>query len=151
MRRRQLPVARQPHHERLLLEGRVGAGVGAALVGERGASHAAGTEGFEDGARARQQLGVVEPGLTPVLQDEREKALDIFRPGECGDGLLDAASDGGFDLRAGRLRQADRAHGVAMAAVDGAELVDERAVEVEEDRAEGHGPLDHGGWRTDRK
>src|SRR5258708_23726297 len=59
-------------------------------------------------------------------------------PGGPGYGVVEAAAGRRAHLGQGRLAQPEPAQGKDMAAVDGRKMVDERAIEVEEDGAETH-------------
>lgn len=69
---------------------------------------------------------------------DREDTGDVFRTRKAGDGVIESTADRLDDLFVGRFGQAEVAHRKRVTAVDGAKLVDERAVEIEENCAQRH-------------
>ena len=109
------------------------AGGGAVFVGEDGEGGAAGVEFFEKFARAGEEGDIVEHGGVPVGAVDRKGFGDAVGADEAADGELEAAADGAVDLLEGRRREAEFLHRVRVAAMDRGEMVDEGAVEVEEE------------------
>lgn len=106
------------------------------FVGENGELRAAGVQGLEQLKRAGEEYDVVEHRRVPVGAVDGERLRDARRTDERREGVFESSADGGADLRQGRRKQAELAHRVTVAAMDGGEVVDERAVEVEEDGGE---------------
>jgi hypothetical protein len=111
-------------------------GGGAEFVGENGGLGAGGADGGEDFAGAGEQDDVVEHGGVPVRAVDRERFGDAVGADERGDGVFEAAADGGANAFIRGRREAEFHHRVAVAAMDRGEVVDECAVEVEKDRGE---------------
>jgi len=117
-------------------------GVGVVLVGVDGDPDAPGLQAGEDLAAA----GV---GAQAMIHDRREMLAEeaggrrrVGLAGELDDGDVHGAADGAPDLLQGHAREAHHPHHVVIAAVDGLEVVDQRAVEVEKDgfrEGAGHG------------
>ncbi len=115
------------------------AGGWAVFVGEDGELGAAGVEFFEEFAGAGQKFDVVKHGGVPIRTIDREGFGDAVGADEAADGELETAADGVVDLFEGRRGQAEFLHRVRVAPVDRGEVVDEGAVEVEEEGFErGH-------------
>lgn len=87
----------------------------------------------EDFAGAGEQHDVVEHGGIPVGAVDRESFGDTVGADEGGDGVFESATDGGANALERGGGEAEFHHGVTVAAMDRGEVVDERAVEVEED------------------
>lgn len=116
-----------------------GAGGGAVFVGEDGAADAAGFEGFEEFAGAGEEGDAVEHVCVPVGAVDGEGFFEeggVFFAEEALDGDFEAAADGAVNLFHGGLGEAEGAHGVDVGFVDGGEVIEEGAIEVEEDGAE---------------
>ncbi len=109
------------------------AGGGAVFVGEDGEGGAAGVEFFQEFAGAGEKSDVVEHGGIPIRAIDGEGFGGALGTDQATDGEFDAAADGGVDLFERGRRQAKFLHRVRMGAVDRGEVVDERAVEVEEE------------------
>jgi hypothetical protein len=76
------------------------------------------------------------------LRKRRVAVGGVGFAGELDHRDVDGAADGAADLFQGDSRQPHHAHDVVIAAVDGLEVVDQRAVEVEKDgfrKGAGHG------------
>lgn len=112
------------------------AGGGAEFVGEDGELGAAGAEGAEDFEGAGEEDDIIEHSGIPIGAVDGEGGGDAGGTDEVGDGVFESATDGGADLREGGRREAELAHRVTVAAVDRGKVIDERAVEVEEDGGE---------------
>lgn len=109
------------------------AGGRAVFVGEDGELGAAGVEFFEEFAGAGEEGDVVEHGGVPIGAVDREGFGDAVGADEAAEGELEAAADGVVDLFEGRRREAEFLHRVRVATMDGGEVIDEGAVEVEEE------------------
>ncbi len=116
------------------------AGGGAVFVGEDGEFGAAVVEGFEEFTGAGEEGDVVEHGGVPVGAINREGFGGAFGSHEAADGEFEATADGVVNLFEGRRRKAEFLHRVRVAPMDRGEVIDEGAVEVEEEGFEiGHG------------
>lgn len=105
----------------------------AEFVGEDGELGAAGVQGFEEFACAGEQDDIVEHRRVPVGPVNGESLRDARGPDEGGDGVFESSADGRANLGKRWRGQAELAHRVAVAAMDRGEMIDERAVEVEQD------------------
>lgn len=105
----------------------------AEFVGEDGELGAAGVQGFEEFACAGEQDDIVEHRRIPVGSVNGESLRDARGPDEGGDGVFESSADGRANLGKRWRGQAELAHRVAVAAMDRGEMIDERAVEVEQD------------------
>ena len=114
------------------------AGGGAVFVGEHGGLTSGLLQGREELAGPRQELDVVEHRGVPIRAVNGERGREVFPSGQAGDGEFDAAADGRAHLRESRGGQAQFRHGVGVAAMDGGEVIDERAIEIKEDGAVAH-------------
>ena len=106
------------------------------FVGEDRQLGAASVQLFEQFASPGVELHVVEHRRVPVRLINRAGFGDAPGPGEPGDRVVESAAHGRAHLGGGRLGQAELAQGVGMGALDGGELVDQRAVEVEKEGGE---------------
>jgi len=105
----------------------------AEFVGEDGEPGAAGVQGFEEFACAWEQDDIVEHRRVPVGPVNGESLRDARGPDEGGDGVFESSADGRANVGQRWRGQAELAHRVAVAAMDRGEMIDERAVEVEQD------------------
>ena len=113
---------------------------GAVLVGEDRQRAAAGMQGAQQFAGSGHQLDAVEHGPVPVGAVNLQGAGEIGLAHETAHGVLQAAADGAPDLFAGGRGQPELRQGVRVAAVDRRQVVEQRAVEVEQ-----YGPVAHAG------
>ena len=109
---------------------------GAVFVGEDAAGDALKAKELEQFAGARQERDAEKHVFGP----ERAIDLDGLRnkrgmvgAEDAGHGDLQAAADGAVDILHGRLGQAEMGGGVAMAAMNGGEVIEQGAIEIEED------------------
>lgn len=111
----------------------------AVFVGEDGEPGAAGVETFEKLACAGEEGDVVEHCFVPVGSVNRERFGNALLSDEAGNRELETAADGGVHLLEGRGGESEPLHRVRVGPVDRGEVVDERAVEIEQKRGEsGH-------------
>lgn len=105
----------------------------AEFVGEDCDLCAAGVQGLEEFARAWEKDDIVEHRLVPVGPVNGEGLRDARGADEGCDGAFESSADGRANLGKRWRGQAELAHRVAVAAMDRGEMIDERAVEVEQD------------------
>ena len=91
---------------------------------------------MEEFEGAGEEDDVVEHRGVPVGAINGEGLGDARRADELGDGVFESTANGGADLGEGRRGEAELAQRMAVAAMDRGEVIDERAVEVEEDGGE---------------
>ena len=116
-----------------------GAGGGAVLVGEDGAGDAVGVESREEFAGAGEGVHAFEQVGGPEGAVEAEAFGHLRLGDKCAHGVFQAAADGVFNLFAGGRGQPELRQCVGVAAMDGGQVVDQGAIEIEEDGAETHG------------
>ncbi len=116
------------------------------FVGKHGAGHAACGELADEFARAVEQYDVVEHRAVPVGTVDCEGGLEFFRRHQLAHRVRETAADHPADLFACRRRVAELGQRVAVAPVDGREVVDERAIKIEKDGAETHVARSKGAW-----
>ncbi len=116
------------------------------FVGKHGAGHAACGEFADEFARAVEQHDVVEHRAVPVGTVDCEGGLEFFRRHQLAHRVRETAADHPADLFACRRRVAELGQRVAVAPVDGREVVDERAIKIEKDGAETHVARSKGAW-----
>ena len=124
---------------------------GAVFVGEYGAADVLRVEGFEEFARAGEEGDAVEHVLGPVGAVNGQGLLDERGVGvaeEALDGDLESAADGAVNVFHARWGQAEVAERVAVGLMDRREMVEQGAIEVEEDGAKTSHAGNIGGWRA---
>ena len=112
---------------------------GAQLVGEDCATEAAGVQCLKERESAGQQLDIVEQRRVEVGAVDADGLLEAGRIDEAQHGPFETATDRRAHLFIGRGRETQTRQRVHVAAVDRAEVIDQRAIEVEEDEAGSHG------------
>ncbi len=110
----------------------------AQLVGEDGASESAGVKGLEEGQGAGQELDVVEQRGVEVGAVDADRLLKAGGIDKAQHGALESAADRRAHGFVGRSLQAQTWQGVHVAAVDRTEVVDQCAIEVEENETRNH-------------
>ena len=111
---------------------------GADLVGADGENGSPGMKRLEEIEGSRQRLQILEHDLPPIGV-VNPKAVDLVLGwNDLGEGILEAAADGGPNLLEGRPRQPKLLHCIAITAMDRREMVDEGAIEVKKESAEDH-------------
>jgi hypothetical protein len=114
------------------------AGGGAVFVGKNCCCAAAAVERTEELFGAGQEGDTIVHVFLPVLAKAHAGFGNegfVVRADEATYSFLQTASDGAVDLFKGRLRQTQRAHGVAMRTMDRGKVIDECAIEIKEHSA----------------
>ena len=116
-----------------------GAGGVADFVGEDGLAEAAGVKLFEEPGSSGERVEFLEHDFVKMPAVEREGLGGEFGADEAGEGEFNAAADGGADFIVGGGGKAELLLGEGDGAVNGAEMVDEGAVEVVENGLDSRG------------
>ena len=117
----------------------------AVFVGQDGAGDVLRSECGEQVERTGEQHGVIEHRRLHLCAEKWQHGGDMFRAGEAADGVFQTATDGGAGLGRGGGSEAKLTHRMGMTAVDRGKVIEERAIEIEENGAEAFGHRRLGG------
>ncbi len=110
-----------------------GAGVSALFVGEDGGGDALGMESADERGYAWQDRDLGVPDFFEVRTEDAHGFVDVLLRNEFAEGDGDGTAHAGLHFFEADGGQAEPRESVAVAAVDDAEVIDERAVEIEDD------------------
>ena len=114
------------------------AGRGAMLVGKDRELGAAGMKIAQKGEGAGEGGDVLKHGGVPIRAVDCDGGGDLVGTDKVEHRVFEATAHGGADLGEGGRGEAELGQGVGVGAVDRGEVVDERAIEIEEKGAKGH-------------
>jgi len=99
---------------------------------------AGGMQGAQQFPRARHQLHAIKHGLVPIGTVKDQRARELGLADKAAHGVLQAPSDGVPDLLPGGRRPPQLRQRVGVAAVDGRQVIQQRAIKIKQNSPETH-------------